>query len=185
IGALRGVLHAQANPASGSVSVHYDAAVASEAALRQAVRDCGYHCRGEMQPDHVCKPEEPDAHPGHGAQPVTKDKMAHEMGHGAGMDMAGMVRDMRNRFIVCLAFSLLLFFWAPMGLPLPTPAVPFGLELDQWLFLLAQECSSSERFRCCLSPSCPATGSRCGLAQGRMTRSVRSSTSRRRWPASC
>jgi Cu2+-exporting ATPase len=137
IGALPGVLHAHANPASGSVSVHYDVAVASEAALRQAVRDCGYHCRGEMQPDHVCKLEEPDAHPDHGAQPGTKDEMAHEMGHGAGMDMAGMVRDMRNRFIVCLAFSLLLFFWAPMGLPLPMPAVPFGLALDQWLFVLA------------------------------------------------
>jgi Cu2+-exporting ATPase len=137
IGALPGVLHAHANPASGSVSVHYDAAVASEAALRQAVRDCGYHCRGEMQPDHVCKLEEPDAHPGHGAQPGTKDEMAHEMGHGAGMDMAGMVRDMRNRFLVCLAFAIPLFFWAPMGLPIPTPAPPFGLELDQWMFVLA------------------------------------------------
>jgi P-type Cu2+ transporter len=137
IGALPGVLHAHANPASGSVSVHYEAAVTSEAVLRQTVRECGYHCRGEMQPDHVCKFAEPQAHAGHAAQPGTKDEMAHEMGHGAGMDMAGMVRDMRNRFIVCLAFSLLLFFWAPMGLPLPMPGVPFGLELDQWLFVMA------------------------------------------------
>jgi Cu2+-exporting ATPase len=29
----------------------------------------------------------------------TSDAMAHEMGHGAGMDMQVMVRDMRNRFI--------------------------------------------------------------------------------------
>jgi P-type Cu2+ transporter len=137
IGALPGVLHAHANPASGSVSVHYDPAVTSEPVLREAVRDCGYHCRGEMQPDHLCKIAEPAAHAGHGAQPGTKDEMAHDMGHGAGMDMGGMVRDMRNRFIVCLAFSLLLFFWAPMGLPLPMPGVPFGLELDQWLFVLA------------------------------------------------
>ena len=140
IGALPGVLHANANPASGSVSVHYDAAATNEVALREAVRECGYHCRGEMAPTHVCRFAEPDphaAHAKHAAQPGAKDEMAHEMGHGSGMDMAGMVRDMRNRFIVCLAFSLLLFFWAPMGLPLPMPAAPFGLELDQWLFVLA------------------------------------------------
>ncbi|MCD6041367.1 MAG: copper-translocating P-type ATPase [Burkholderiales bacterium] len=140
IGALPGVLHAHANPASGSVSVHYDPAVTSEAALREAVRECGYHCRGEMQPDHQCKFAEPDphtAHARHAAQPGAKDEMAHDMGHGAGMEMAGMVRDMRNRFFVCLAFSIPLFLWMPMGLPIPTPPVPFGLRLDQWLFVLA------------------------------------------------
>ncbi len=137
VAALPGVYHAHANPASASVTVHYDAAVTSDAALRQAVRDCGYHCRGEMRPDHLCKLAEPQAHAGHAAQPGTKDEMAHEMGHGAGMDMAGMVRDMRNRFFVCLVFTIPLFLWAPMGLPLPMPPAPFGLELDQWLFVLA------------------------------------------------
>lgn len=63
--------------------------------------------------------------------------MAHEMGHGAGMDMAAMVPDIRNRFLVCLAFTTPLFFWAPMGLPMKIPAPPFGLTLDQWLFVLA------------------------------------------------
>jgi P-type Cu2+ transporter len=140
IAALPGVLHAHANPASLSVSVHYDGALTSELALREAVRECGYHCRGEMQPDHVCRFAEPDphaAHAKHAAQPGAMDDMAHDMGHGAGMDMAGMVRDMRNRFMVCLAFSIPLFFWMPMGLPLPTPPVPFGLRLDQWLLVLA------------------------------------------------
>ena len=42
--------------------------------------------------------------------------------------MAGMVRDMRNRFLVSLAFTAVLFVWAPMGLPVPIPAAPFGLE---------------------------------------------------------
>ena len=140
IGALPGVLHAHASPASASVTVHYDGAVTSEAALREAVRECGYHCRGEMLPDHQCRFAEPDAHAAHAkhaAQPGARDEMAHDMGHGAGMDMAGMVRDMRNRFIVCLAFTIPLFFWAPMGLPIPTPAPPFGLDLDEWLFVLA------------------------------------------------
>ena len=137
VASLPGVYHAHANPASGSITVHYDASVTSEEALRQAVRDCGYHCRGEMQPDHLCRLEEPQAHAGHAAQPGMREEMAHEMGHGAGMDMAGMVRDMRTRFVVCLVFTIPLFVWAPMGLPLPTPRPPFGLRLDQWLFLLA------------------------------------------------
>ena len=140
IGALPGVHRAESNPASGSVTAHYDPGVISEAALRQAVRDCGYHCRGEMLPTHQCpfaEPDPPASHAMHAAQPGAKDEMAHEMGHGAGMDMAGMVRDMRNRFFFCLAFSLVLFVWAPMGLPLPVPEAPFGLELDQWLFVLA------------------------------------------------
>lgn len=140
VGALPGVLHVQGNPASGSVAVRYDPMVTSEAQLREAMRECGYHCRGEMAPTHVCRFAEPDphaAHAKHAAQPGSKDAMAHEMGHGAGMDMAGMVRDMRNRFIVCLVFTVLVFVWAPMGLSLPTPPVPFGLELDQWLFVVA------------------------------------------------
>ena len=41
IGRLPGVLHAHANPASGSVSVHYDPALTSEPVLRDAVRKCG------------------------------------------------------------------------------------------------------------------------------------------------
>ncbi len=140
VGALTGVHSAHSNPASASVTIHYDAAVTNEAALRKAVRDCGYHCRGEMQPDHVCRFADSDphaAHATHAAQPGAMDEMAHDMGHGAGMDMSGMVRDMRNRFIVCLLFTIPLFFWAPMGLPIPTPNPPFGLELDQWLFVLA------------------------------------------------
>ena len=137
IGAMPGVHHAQANSASGSITVHYDAGATSEEALRQAILECGYHCSGEVLPRHVCKPAALPAHAGHASQPGAKDEMAHEMGHGSGMDMAGMVRDMRNRFLVCLAFSIPLFIWAPMGLPIPMPAPPFGLALDQWMFVLA------------------------------------------------
>ncbi|MEQ1760692.1 MAG: copper-translocating P-type ATPase [Vicinamibacterales bacterium] len=58
--------------------------------------------------------------------------MAHEMGHG-GTDLSAMVRDMRNRFWICLVFTVPLFFYSPMGLFTP-PAPPFGLGLDVWLF---------------------------------------------------
>ena len=62
--------------------------------------------------------------------------MAHEMGHG-GKDMAAMVRDMRNRFWICLIFTVPIFVYAPMGRLLQAPAPPFGLELNLWLFFFA------------------------------------------------
>lgn len=114
--ALTGVKRVEANPASSSVTVEFDPEVTSEAALREEVQNCGFHCRGQMLPSHVSPFSEPDldtAHPRHASQPGAKDEMAHEMGHGAGMDMAVMVRDMRNRFVVCFSFSAVLFIWAP------------------------------------------------------------------------
>lgn len=71
--------------------------------------------------------------PGHAAH----DQMVHEMGHGGGMDMKEMVRDMRNRFWICLVFTIPIFLYAPMGMQIPMPAPPFGLAMNQWLFLLA------------------------------------------------
>ncbi len=62
--------------------------------------------------------------------------MAHEMGHG-GSDMSAMVRDMRNRFWICLVFTLPIFVYAPMGDMWPAPAPPFGLDLNLWLFFFA------------------------------------------------
>jgi Cu2+-exporting ATPase len=65
-----------------------------------------------------------------------KDEMAHEMGHGAGKDMQAMVRDMRNRFWICLIFTVPIFIYSPMGGIFTPPAPPFGLRLDVWLFFL-------------------------------------------------
>jgi Cu2+-exporting ATPase len=62
--------------------------------------------------------------------------MAHEMGHGSGMDMAAMVRDMRNRFWIALVFTIPIFIYSPMGGIFTPPAPPFGLDLDLWLFFL-------------------------------------------------
>ena len=62
--------------------------------------------------------------------------MPHEMGH-SGNDLAAMVRDMRNRFWVCLIFTVPIFAYAPMGGFFKPPAPPFGLRLNLWLFLLA------------------------------------------------
>src|SRR3546814_16350250 len=59
------------------------------------------------------------------------------MGHGAGMDMQTMARDMRNRFWIALIFTIPIFIYSPMGGMFAPPAPPFGLRLDLWLFLLA------------------------------------------------
>lgn len=68
------------------------------------------------------------------AQPAMA--MAHEMGHSGG-DMSAMVRDMRNRFWLCLFFTIPIFIYAPMGGMFKPPPVPFGLSVNVWLFLLA------------------------------------------------
>ena len=143
--ALAGVERAEANPASASVTVRYDETVVDEATLRGAIETCGFHCAGEQLPSHICKMDHED-HAGHGAQsghgthggkaPAPHDDMAHEMGHGAGHDMAAMVRDMRNRFWVALLFTVPIFIYSPMGGLFTPPAPPFGLRLDLWLFFL-------------------------------------------------
>ncbi len=65
--------------------------------------------------------------------------MAHEMGHGVGMSMEAMVRDMRNRFLFALVFAIPIFLYSPLftdffKIVLP---VPFGLNTKVFSFLLA------------------------------------------------
>ena len=82
------------------------------------------------------------AHAGHAGRGGTKletSQMAHEMGHGAGMSMADMVLDMRNRFWATLVLGLLVTLYSPIatevfGLRL---AAPFGLSSAVVMFLLA------------------------------------------------
>ncbi len=78
-------------------------------------------------------------HEGHAkasAQPAMSADMAHEMGHG-GTDLPATVRDMRNRFWICLIFTVPIFIYAPMGGVFTPPAPPFGMALNLWLFFFA------------------------------------------------
>ena len=75
-------------------------------------------------------------HTASGAKPHDHGDMAHDMGHGAGMDLHAMASDMRRRFIASLVFALPVLVWSPMGLMTPPP-VPFGLPINVWLFVLA------------------------------------------------
>jgi len=149
---VAGVGRVSVNPVSGSTTVDYDSAKTSLSVLQAAIKDCGFHCAGESVPRHVCVAE---VHPDHAgmASPATKssdgmagrkahggeknDAMAHEMGHGGGMDMQAMVRDMRNRFWIALGFSLPIFAFSPMGMDFIRIPPPFGLRLDIVLFVLA------------------------------------------------
>jgi P-type Cu2+ transporter len=64
----------------------------------------------------------------------------HDHGHGhAGMSMESMARDMRNRFVVALVFTVPIVAWSKagttlLGTELPTP---FGLDRDIWGLLLS------------------------------------------------
>ena len=92
----------------------------------------------KASPDAPAAPA-PDSHTGHaapGAQAAMPANMAHEMGH-SGDDLPAMVRDIRNRFWICLIFTIPIFIYAPMAGFFQPPGPPFGLKLDLWLFFLA------------------------------------------------
>ena len=103
-----------------------------------------------VAPTREVPPAPPTAPPAAGAAPTGAHKdhatpeakaampaeMAFEMGHG-GQDLGAMVRDMRNRFWICLVFTVPIFVYAPMGNFFKAPAPPFGLELNLWLFFFA------------------------------------------------
>jgi Cu2+-exporting ATPase len=76
------------------------------------------------------------AGPGGKPSPMSSDT-AQEMGHGGNMDLPAMVRDTRNRFWICLVFSVPIVIYSPIGNFYTPPAPPFGLPLNQWLFGLA------------------------------------------------
>ena len=74
-------------------------------------------------------------HEGHGNK--KNEAMAAEMGHGGNQDLPAMVRNIRLRFWIALAFSIPLFAFAPMGLDFIKVPVPFGWKLEYVLFVLA------------------------------------------------
>ena len=177
---MPGVYVVTVNITAGTAAIKYDETVTNAEALRAKIIECGFHCRGEVLPNHVCAPSGEAAlrkighgthaqHMSHAAQtahasghtghaettaprlsephlaharpvapsPAMSHDMAHEMGHGAGMDMQAMVRDMRNRFWISLIFSVPIFAFSPMGMDFVRLKPPFGLDLNILLFFLA------------------------------------------------
>ncbi|BCG94648.1 heavy metal translocating P-type ATPase [Mesorhizobium sp. 131-2-1] len=167
---LPGVAGVAMNAGSTTATVEFDEMLTNPETLAKEIEVCGFHCRGETVPRHLCFPDgttiplgHPRAtsgHPGHDdaehdrggraamirsgttgqgtvAANAPHDAMAHEMGHGAGMDMQGMVKDMRNRFLISLVFALPIFAMEPMGLGEPWLHPPFGMSEALAMFFLA------------------------------------------------
>jgi Cu2+-exporting ATPase len=156
--ALPGVRQVAMNPGANTATITYDENQTKPATLVREIEECGFHCGGEQVPRHVCAPDttvlpvssapanSATTHKEHGvvgepkrvgrvAAPTAAAMAAHEMGH-AGMDPNAMARDMRNRFLVSLAFTLPLFAMAPMGLGGPWIEPPFGIDKDVAMFVL-------------------------------------------------
>ncbi|HEV8090057.1 MAG TPA: heavy metal translocating P-type ATPase [Actinomycetota bacterium] len=159
LGQRPGVLMVDANPVAQTATVTIDPATTSIADLQSWIRDCGLHCAGRSVPNHVCDPMEEVSvapmpameHAGHVMPAEHAAQAGHEaapamtshdmMGHGghADMSMDQMVRDMRNRFVVAVIFSIPILLWSAIGRDVLgfSAAAPFGLRDDVWQFLLS------------------------------------------------
>ncbi|MBN9151145.1 MAG: heavy metal translocating P-type ATPase [Micrococcales bacterium] len=158
---LPGVLRVEANPVSQTANVSYNPELISQADLQKWIIDCGFHCAGQSVPKHICDPRtegmvKPPVgvgsasvvartaidHNAHEEPPAQPRSSQEAMGHGsdhAGMSMASMVRDMRNRFIVAAVLSVAVTLWSPIGrdvLGFTVPA-PFGLRDDIFALTLS------------------------------------------------
>jgi P-type Cu2+ transporter len=144
LGRRPGVLAVDANPVAQTATVMFDPSRTSVEELRRWVEECGFHCKGQSVPGHVCDPmaepaaDEPMAHD---QASIQRAEQGHGHGHGghAGMSMASMVRDMRNRFLVALVFTIPILLWSTVGTKLlgTELATPFGIDREVWQFLLS------------------------------------------------
>jgi P-type Cu2+ transporter len=143
LGHQPGVVTVEANPVAQTATVTFDPEQTSVEDLRRWVEECGFHCEGQSVPGHVCDPMAE-----HGAAPhvhdhAAMDRAEHAHGHGhgghAGMSMEAMERDMRNRFLIALVFTVPIVLWSMVGTELlgTELATPFGIDRDIWQFLLS------------------------------------------------
>jgi Cu2+-exporting ATPase len=141
LGRRPGVLSVEANPVAQTATIVYDPETTGIEQLRDWVRDCGYHCAGQSTPGHVCDPLVAPDHGPHDHAAAERAEHAHGHGHGghAGMSMDAMARDMRNRFLVALAFTIPVVLWSNVGKNLVGSelATPFGIDRDVWQLLLS------------------------------------------------
>ncbi|HSN35502.1 MAG TPA: heavy metal translocating P-type ATPase, partial [Arthrobacter sp.] len=161
-----GVAAVETNPVGQTATVSFDPSVTTVEQISGWIRGCGYHCRGESVPDHVCYPVEEtgrtpaatqprpghaqpsvNGHNGHGshgpgpdgAMPRTPQDVMGHGGHHGGMSMDDMVKDMRNRFLVAAVLSVGVTLWSPMGRDMFgfTAPTPFGLRDDVLALVLS------------------------------------------------
>ncbi len=143
LGHRPGVVAVEANPVAQTANVSFDTEQTSVEELRRWVEECAMHCAGQSVPGHVCDPmAEPGAeHAARDHAATERADEAHGNGHGghAGMSMESMARDMRNRFLVALAFTVPIVLWSMVGTELigSEVATPFGIDREVWQLLLS------------------------------------------------
>jgi Cu2+-exporting ATPase len=145
LGGRPGVVAVEGNPVAQTATITYDPGQTSVEELTRWVEECGFHCAGQSMPGHVCDPmaEHEAAHApmAHDHAAMERAEHAHGHGHGghAGMSMEAMERDMRNRFLVALVFTIPIVLWSMVGTELlgTELATPFGLDRDVWQLLLS------------------------------------------------
>ena len=136
-----GVIAVEANPVSQTATVTFDPDRTTVEELRRDVEQCGFHCAGRSVPCSICDPlaeSEPLA-PAVDQEAEARAGSGHGHGGHAGMSMQAMVRDMRNRFLVAVAFAIPIALWSPLGESLfgSVPPTPGGMGTDIWLFVLS------------------------------------------------
>jgi P-type Cu2+ transporter len=138
-----GVLSAKANPVAQTATVSYDSSLTSVAELQRVAERAGFECAGCNVPGCLCDPLHEPGQPerAHDAATVAR---AHEPGgygeggHG-GHSMCEMAREMRNRFVLALVFTLTILAWSGIGESMSGHelATPFGLDGNVWQLLLS------------------------------------------------
>ncbi|MGB3716908.1 MAG: heavy metal translocating P-type ATPase, partial [Candidatus Promineifilaceae bacterium] len=161
--ALPGVHQANTNAVNGTTTVHFDEQALKLSDLEAVVDDCGLRCHGESLPLHhgghvvhsmsaVADQDPISLEHGpmeHAAEEHADHEMAHDhdaaeaedhSAHGghAGMTMADMARDMRNRFLVSLVLTIPIFLYSSLftrlfDIDLP---LPFGMRPEVLAFIL-------------------------------------------------
>ena len=145
---LSGVRNVEVNYVAGSASVEYDETVTDLKTIKTEIHECGYRCRGEMLPKHVCIPEDPPEEIVSSGEITPQRSQAEEAGHAKhaehvtmrhrmkdegmkheGMDMQVMVRDSATASelplsSVCRSSSILLW-----GMKFIALKPPFGMDL--------------------------------------------------------
>src|SRR5215211_14984 len=164
-----GIEKVEANFLSGTATVEYDESKVTLDDIKALVSECRYHCAGENVPQHIIKPSDPPEHHAgkheirtqtmqprlaeRPSEPVPPEHarhetagmrggqaaMAHEMGHGEGMSMGAMVKDMQRRFIVALVFAIPVFVYSPLFTQVFKFQAPLPFEVSNELisFVLA------------------------------------------------
>jgi Cu2+-exporting ATPase len=146
--------HAMAAPAQAESAAaardehagHGMSAVAEPATPVAAKDDHAGHAMAAPTPAKTRAPAQGE-HAGHAMAAATRGapvqgemaQMAHGMGHGGGMTMDEMVRDMRNRFIVAFILAIPIFLYSPLATEVFNIRLgtPLGIDPNILAFLLA------------------------------------------------